>query len=284
MVCLVAYKWDVTYRESNAQVYAAEAASLINKQNNQLALTMLIGMWISDIPQQTETEVQLALECAQKANAIYPGTVQGLVFSQSDIHSDVKRAQQTLHHLKSIKANANRMGLKLGSRQQCYDITSTEDTDDTPKDKLTRFRRSIVNESDFIICEISPANHNLPSGAAAGFMTVKNDLLGFRHELRKINPNLEIMGQTGWPSKGSNTWENINNFRDYWNITNEWASQNDFTMWLTEAFDNPWKDWDAKSAHMGWWRLKDNDLIGSPEGYSEKVLGKLNESYKFFVK
>lgn len=236
-------------------------------------MKVIVGLWQSDITLQMETEIRLAFESAKIANDIYPDTVSALVFSNGNIAKDFKQARQTLNNIRNYKDQASKLGYKIGSRQNCLDITTVE-SGKAEEDIINADRRRIVNESDFIICQIEPAVHNLPSGAKAGFVTVKNDLIGFRDELTQLNPNLHVMGETSWPSKGSENWQNIDNLRIYWESVNEWAVDNNFTMWLGEAFDNPWKKWDAKSANLGWWKLRENRLVGDRNGYAEKIFGK----------
>ena len=51
-------------------------------------LKMIVGIWQSEYAQQMESEIGLALESSEKANEIFPGTVEGLVFSSGDTLKD----------------------------------------------------------------------------------------------------------------------------------------------------------------------------------------------------
>ena len=243
---------------------AAEAAARINHERGEKLITMIVGMWLSDISQQTNTEINVALESARIANSIFPGTVEGFVFSQGDIHTSPSRAKQTLSKMRSI---GNVTNLKIGTRQECYNIIGV-DTEDAGSE-LANVRREILLESDFIICEASPADHNRNAGAKDGFITVGLDLLGFRRDFQTINPRIEVMGQTTWNYRGANKWENLRNFGQYWQVVDEWGKENNFPMWMLEAIDNPWKNW---APHNGWWRLKENRLIDRVDGYAENIV------------
>lgn len=215
-------------------------------------------------------ELRLALECIRKSNGIYPGTVEALLINHNELSNTKKYAGLALRKLREVKREAEELGLRLGTRQNCKDIA--EEPDDS-KRELTFIRREILNLSDIIICEISAASHNLPSGAENGFITVGNDLLGFRNEFQEINPRIEVMGQTGWPSKGKDSWENIVNLQEYWQIVSKWSAEKNMTMWMFEAFDNPWKEYSPNAAYYGWWKLADNSATNRLNGYIEKIYG-----------
>ncbi|CAL8118435.1 unnamed protein product [Orchesella dallaii] len=245
------------------QGFTAEAAALINQERMNLSTTVIVGMWLSDEDVQMESEIEVALETAEIGNNIYNGTVVGLVASHNEIGNKDKleRTKQALDVITKIKVRAHAVGLKVGTRQSCYE----------KKGETGELLKKIVNMSDFIICEMQPAQDQSISGGKAGFETVGNDLLVNKHLLKRINPNIEVMGQTGWPSKGKEPWQTIDNLKIYWETANEWAVKNNFTMWFTEAFDGPWKNWDPHSAHFGWWKLRQNKDINNPDGYAEKI-------------
>ncbi|CAL8118437.1 unnamed protein product [Orchesella dallaii] len=251
-----------TYK-GGTQGFTAEAAARINQERMNLSITVIVGMWLSNEDAQMESEIEVAFVTAEIANNIYKGTVVGLVASHNEIGNkeNLERTRQALDVITKIKDRANTVGLKVGTRQRC----------NKKKREVDELFKKIVNISDFIICEMQPAHDQSISGGKAGFETVGNDLLANQYVLKRVNPNIEVMGQTGWPSNGKEPWQTIDNLRIYWETANEWAVKNNFTMWLFEAFDNPWKNWDPHSAHFGWWKLKQNRDIDNLDGYAEKI-------------
>lgn len=259
-----------TYFESNNIVWAAEAAAVVNKGNGNRSLTVIQGVWLTDLQQQMTTEMRLALECIKRANTTYPGTVNALLINNNQMSSDIKYATLALEQLRNVKREVKASGLKIGTQQSCKGIAEEPDNF---KRELTMIRREILNESDFIVCEILPASHNLPSGPENAFNEVGIDLLGFRNEFRKVNPRIEVMGQTGWPSKGDNSWETLENLQLYWETVCAWSAKQNMSMWMSEAFDNPWKNWIPNAAHYGWWKLTNNSAANRLDGYQAKIQG-----------
>lgn len=225
---------------------------------------MILGIWLHDNDKIIETEIHLALESANKANAIHPNTVSGFVFSQNDINANIDRAHQTLENLKKLKDEAAKLNLKVGTRQNCEGIKINRDSENT---ELTNVRKEIVEYSDFIICEVDPQTALGPSAAFAG---VKTKLTKHKNELKGLNSKIEVMGQTGYSAR-FNLDHEVDDLMKYWKLCDGWAKENNLTFWMMEAFDNPWKNWDDKAANMGWWKLKDNSKTSSVDSYIEKI-------------
>lgn len=268
----VQYQENVTYYDSNAMIMTAEVAALINREANNHSLTVFQGIWVYEDPQQRINELLLALESCEKANAVYPGTVRGFVFHHFFIGTSPFVASLTLEQMKQISAKAKALGLKMGTRQICNGITEEPDQANL---EFTLLRRRLMNESDFVICEISPAaKPTRPVNVSDSFEALVRNLLVFQNNLEEMFPGIEVMGQTGWPSSiGGKEWENKENLQEYWEAVNRWSAESNMTMWLYEAFDNPWKIWHPNAGQFGWWKLTRNSRVNKIAGYIEKVNG-----------
>lgn len=216
-------------------------------------------------------EIELAFESATIANKNYPGTATGIIFHSNDIGASVPQAQATLDQITEYKERANRGGLNVGTRQDCELLTNTGDEYAM---EVARIFRYIIIQSNFIICNINPERKNLSEGVISVLGHVKQEIFHLRQEIKRVNPNIEVMVETGWPGKGTFGWENKENLVEYWKEVNKWASNVNIRVWMLEAFDIPWKQWNAQAAHFGWWKIKRNSDAGRKDGYIEKILGK----------
>ncbi|CAL8118441.1 unnamed protein product [Orchesella dallaii] len=258
----VIYTKNSTYYKGK-QALTAEAAAYINRERKMKSINVIVGIELSDEEIKMKTELEVAFESAEISNRIYNGTVLGLVASHKDIGNKqtLERTRQALELVIKIKDRAHSMGLKVGTRQSCYE----------KKQSSGELLHRIANASDFIICVMHPGKDHVLSGGKAGFETVGDDLNVLRNLLKKTNPHIEVMAQIGWPSKGNEPWQTIDNLKIYWETANEWAVKNNFIVWFFEAFDNPLKNIDAHSAHYGWWKLRQNSDIDKRTGYAEKI-------------
>lgn len=275
------YDENITYSQSYSQVYSAEAAALINKEKGQHLLTILVGVWLKETQQESDTELQVAIESAKRAERIYPGTVTGLIFSENYIAEEFSQTEAALKQLHTARSIADNLQLKLGIRVNCLDIFETGRYPLNANRKKIYFTLiEIIKKSDFVICVVEGMQYDFSFGASTGFENVKRDLLRFRVELAKINPSIEVMGQTGYSTLVSDN-NDLKNQRDYWQKVDNWANANKYTMWMFEAFDNPWKHQqnDPWGAHYGWWKLTSNSEVGNINGYIEKVSG-VDSRYK----
>lgn len=124
-------------------------------------------------------------------------------------------------------------------------------------------------------------------------MSEITEKLGHRLEevkkaLLKVNPKIELMVETGWPSKGTSSNgspNSVKNMHEYWAYMIKWAVRQRLRIFMFEAFDEPWKSDLTLSGrnvsnglcgsedHYGLWRRKDNSI---PAEYQMKGGSLLN--------
>ncbi|CAL8138898.1 unnamed protein product [Orchesella dallaii] len=273
MLKLVATKFSMiaTYGDATDEHFfpkrfhktAAKVAAKINAESKQPLLKVLLGIRVYN-----ENRVSI-FNAAKKANKIYNGTVVALVVHHSDIGNERSSCatQQAVNIVKKVKKEAHTIGLKVGIRHM-HNCLSTQN----------KLLREMAKECDFIVCHIEPPTQILKSRSEEAFGYVGTDLLSKRDYFKEINPSIEVMGETGFPSQGFqfDTWHNVRNMKIYWKSANKWASQNNFTMWMFEAFDNPWRvnranGWYPLSGNSGWWKLRRNRYVGMPDAFVEKI-------------
>ena len=107
------------------------------------------------------------------------------------------------------------------------------------------FTRDLVNELDFVLVHIHPfwesqyTTPNLTIDTALAHVTNKYNLIARKYPGKRI-----IIGETGWPSRGSRNFGAVasegNQARFVKEFT-DWAAQNNVEYFLFQGFDEPWK-------------------------------------------
>jgi hypothetical protein len=136
----------------------------------------------------------------------------------------------------------------------------------------------LIKEASFVICFIRPQSQLFANGPTLLTMTEIVTSLGhyleeIKNALSIINPQIELIIETGWPSEGNSPNGSPNslvNLLEYWVGMSEWAISKGMRIFLFEALDEPWKK-DLTITHKnesnglcgsedryGWWKRKDN--------------------------
>lgn len=272
MIATDFYRENVTYYHSLSAVYSAEAAAWLNKEAvlDVNPLSIMVGISVKQKQALMTAEMQLALESARKANAIFPGTCSGFIFYTDFIDSDILRANFTLTQIKTIKPEVQKLNLKLGTKQECGGFGEISESPENLS-PISKIRREHLLLTDFIICKI-PSNIFFSFNHPNLLVQLTHDLLISRQLIKSIKPELDVMVEIGTSSYGS-TPQQLKYLLDLWVYMDKWATQNNFTVYMDEAFDNPWKqNTNPRYAHYGWWKLKENKEPGAVNNYVEKVL------------
>ena len=270
---VAAYNKDNRWDQSDSNCLVARAAAQINRQKNQNALRVSQG--VNQIEDQSlqQKEINNAFSAAQDANGIHGSTVWGLVFT-NEYFTNEGTGNRILGMIKNNKNRAHQMGLKVGTRIHVCGLIMNGGS-------MHDILANIVRESDFIMCNLYPAN-NVVNNVNGAVEAVGNAYLSYIPKFKAINPNIEVMiGETGWPSQGksfNNSPNNVQNLRNYWTQMANWAASHKVKVHMFEAIDEPWKsnknsgDVNASNGpngaegHYGWWQRVDSN----PPKYTEK--------------
>jgi len=248
------------FSENDAIGLTAEMMARVNKKENRKSspLKLLAGTWYT--AEKFNTEVKHAFESSERAMEMFPGTVEGIIISSIFVHSK-DNAQTIENFMKKFQKRAQTSGLKLGLRHdRCHELENEHSNVE-----------QILLLSDFMICTSFPSSDEIQNPPVVVAKIVTNRFLQWREAARKVNPKVEIHGETGWSSGGSE-WNTVENMGAYWAEMNHWTGENKFRIYMGGAFDNPLNQWSASASHEGWWRLKDNDDT-TIQGYEQKFSG-----------
>jgi len=253
--------WD--HADSNCLV--ARAAALNNKEQNQIALSVSQGISQQQDNNLMNKEIDNAFSAANDANTIYPNTVSNLIFT-NEYFTDEASGHRILNMIKSQKNRAHQMNLKVGTRIHVCGIIQQSGA-------MYNILADIVRESDFIMCNLYPANNVVHGTIKTAVDAVGNAYHGYVPAFRAINPHIEIMiGETGWPSEGisfNGSPNTVQKLKEYWTQMGEWAASNKVLVHMFEAIDEPWKssktstDMNSHSGpngaegHYGFWTRRD---------------------------
>ncbi len=253
--------WDRT--DSNCLI--ARAAAHINRERNHLALRVSQGIHQHNDNQLMNKEIENAFSAARDANSIYRNTVWSLTFT-NEYFTNEGTGKRILNMIRTHKRRAHQMNLKVGTRIHiCGQIHN--------RGAMRNILADIVRESDFIMCNLYPANNVVHGGIKRAVDAVGNAYHSYIPAFRSINRNIEvIIGETGWPSQGisfNRSPNNPANLKEYWKLMGEWAARNKVRVMMFEAFNEPWKsskiskDWNAPNGpngaegHYGFWKRHD---------------------------
>ena len=218
-----------------------------------------------------QREIDNAFAAAADANSRSGNTVWGITFTNEYI-KNTQQGEEVLAMIVNNKGRASKMGLRVGTRTEICGVYTD------PKSPLRGVMNRIAQESDFIYCNLYPTEGHASQGPASAAKEVFNYYFYLRSEIKKVNPNIEVMiGETGWPSEGNsfnNSPNNVENLVTYWKSINSWASQHRVKTQMFQAIDEPWKgqssSWKGES-YYGWWYKpsnNDNRLVEKETGRS----------------
>lgn len=249
-------------------------------------------------------ELYNAITASKLSNAIFNGTVWGIIVT-SDYATDATKANDTIAMINRVKDINKResLHLQVGIRlKSCFEFTASkrpeddtrvpayQDPDSASKVPLTSFQsklHKIANITDFLLCSYLPPLP--PKYVQFPFhdmiKAMQEDFLELREALRKINPKVELVIETGVASQGiGNGFENSHKkLREYWYAMAEFARKEKIRFHMFEAVDQPWKNvqdspngtrrYDVNGpngtdAYYGWFKRVNN----SEPVYREKIL------------
>ena len=254
-------RWD----QADSNCLVARAAATINREKNQNAIRVAQG--INQIEDQNlqNKEIDHAFSAAQDANAIHGNTVWGLTFT-NEYFTNEATGNRIISMLRSHKARAHQMGLKVGTRIHVCGIIMNGGS-------MHDVLANIVRESDFIMCNLYPSQ-NVVNNVHNAVEAIGNAYLSYVPKFKAINSGIQVMiGETGWPSEGvsfNHSPNNAHNLRDFWTQMGNWAATHKVLVHMFEAIDEPWKssktshDTNSPSGpnggegHYGWWRREDS--------------------------
>lgn len=256
------YRTETTYDSNNPQVYAAESAAMLNKENGS-SIKIFIGIQVHVNQNRLEIETKLASESAKKAQQFFPGTVQGFVLDFRSRPFDISILSKVVEILKKSEDSKDIRNLELGARFNCS------------KFQINQLGPMVVNDINenlkFIICEEYSETGSFGKDA---FMDVAVKFERFRFELNSAFPQVTVLGQTGLPARVNATKE-VEHLQQFWNAGNKWARQENFDLVMTEAFDNTWStDGTGPKIHrgrFGWWSVSRNNATKKYDVFEQKV-------------
>jgi exo-beta-1,3-glucanase (GH17 family) len=238
------YKPTTPWNQVDSAWMVGGAAANFNKRQGQLALTVSQGIF-----QQVQNggivnplmnaEINGALQIARTANAVYPRTVQRLVFTNEYVTNAATTTQVDQLILKN-KAAAQALGLKVGVRSNTFGQLTNS------KSPYLAQLQKLVKDVDFIMLNIYPSTQT--KGAAAAVAEVANQYTTIRAAALKLNPKIEVLiGETGWASQGisfndlTGKTNTVANAQAYFTAIQKWANANKVQTFYFEAIDEPWK-------------------------------------------
>ncbi|ODM95569.1 Vascular endothelial growth factor receptor 1 [Orchesella cincta] len=288
--------------EGDMMAFVPKIAAEINLQLGYPALRLSVGIFRKDDVnlEWNSKELLNAVAAAKFANEIFTGSVWGITVT-SQYATDAVKAHDVIEMINQVRNlnEENDLKLKIGIRlDTCSEFVAEKRPEDdagghtyfpvegysTP---LTRFQSSlheIAKISDYILCITFPPPKyaQLPTSSILEIM--QKEFLNLKLELRKVNPKLKLIIETGVPSEGiGNGFKNsLSNLRQYWHNMAKFAKKEHLMFHMFEATDQPWKNIqdnvsprfdlngpNGTDAHFGWWRRLNNSY---PPAYIEKVL------------
>lgn len=212
--------------------------------------------------------IRITHSLSVEANGIHPGTVKGIAIylpPREKIDSaQLKLVLNLLHSITVVDGKAD--GLLFGTMQFCPIILQTED----PAINLTVLQ--MMQLSDFVICYdyTSDIIKNLGAKTSLQYLAANWDVA--RDVARRLNHKLKFSARSQWLYSGQHHMDNPIEFKIFWQEANGWATKNGILFFMDEAFDIPIRNEIESDIKVGWWKLKQNELIDSVEGYKENVV------------
>ncbi len=286
------YPPTTPYNQVDSNWMVGGAAAAYNQSQNALKVTVSQGIFQQLQPGSQsfnmplmDAEANGAISIASAANAVYPGTVTRLIFTNEFV-TDLATTNEVNNLINqpqgptaSYIVQAHTLGVEVGVRSNTFgQLTDPSSPNLVPMQNL-------VKTLDFIMLNIYPSNEATvtPQQGAAEVETQYNAI---KAAARAINPNIDVLiGETGWPSQGVSFNDLVNgqpssqdntpaNQLAYFAAIQAWANQNQVeTNWF-EAIDEPWKSnqnnsntldpqgIDGAEGHYGLWTYNSNALNG----------------------
>jgi len=253
------YSPATPYNQVDSNWMVGSAAAAYNKSQGAVALTVSQGIYqqlqanlINFNTPLMDAEANGALSIASAANAVYPGTVTRLIFTNEFV-TDATTTGEVYHFINdaqgsmaSYATQAHNMGLEVGVRSNTFGQLTD------PSSPYLVPLQNLVKSLDFIMLNIYPFNEATVT-PAEGAVEVENQYNAIKAAARALNPNIDVLiGETGWPSQGVSFNDVVNgqlssqdntvaNSQAYFESIQTWANQNLVeTNWF-EAIDEPWK-------------------------------------------
>lgn len=224
------------------------AAAELNSNKNQLAMSVYQGLYHHPTESQVASEIEVGLELATKANNLFPGTVQAIVYPSEVEWHDLINVGLINTKIKVVSARTQALNMDYGVRvKDCNAMLSSD------KGKF----KEVINCLDFVICLDVPGETSLK----LGYKEFADTALRRFYQAEQFLGNLTVILETGWPGdsklKASNP---VQDLIEFWKNISHWAVQNGKRIFLHEAFDNPWKDqfW-SLAGHFGRWQYNENE-------------------------
>lgn len=211
------------------------AAAEINEKKHHLELSVYLGLYKSPIENQTYCEIEVGFELVKRANEVFNGTVQAIVFPSVIEFDDLIDESFVNTTVRIVSARARQENLKYGVRiSDCQQIQTGD---------WSKFM-DFVALFDFIICFISPDESNFKFGIEE-FKNMSITIVRQADEYIKMKTNssednsVKIILETGWPAdavmKPPNT---VQDLAMYWNLISEWARTTGKLVFLHEVSAN----------------------------------------------
>lgn len=276
------YPPTTPYNKVDSAWMVAGAAANYNKAQKQLALTVQQGIYQqvqsgSILNSLMNAEINGAFQIAKAANAVYPGTVKRLVFT-NEYATDAASTNQVDQLIKQNRDRAHDMGLTVGVRSQTFGQLND------PRSPYLKPLQQLVKDVDFIMCNLYPVDES--KGVAAGASDVENEFVRIKTAAQKLNPKLAVMiGETGWPSQGisfndlTGKDNTVANAQAYAAALAKWAESTKTQVFYFEAIDEPWKSNQNQKGGNPW-----TGPNGSEGHYGIWYYSASNSSGKFIAK
>ncbi len=286
------YSPSTPYNQVDSNWMVGGAAAAYNQSQKALKLTVNQGIYQQLLPNSENfniplmtAEVNGAFSIAKAANAVYPGTVTRLIFTNEFV-TDATTTNEVLNLITqpqgsnpSYRDQAHALGLEVGVRSNTFGQLT-----DPQSPYLTQLQ-NLVKSVDFIMLNLYPTNEatETPQQGATDVESQYNTILA---AARALNPNIDVLiGETGWPSQGvsfndvvngqpSNQDNTVANEMAYFAAIQTWTNQNHVeTNWF-EAIDEPWKSnqnnlnatdpqgYQGAEGHYGLWTYNSNGTGG----------------------
>jgi exo-beta-1,3-glucanase (GH17 family) len=258
------YPPSTPWNKVDSNWMVASAAANYNKAHGRLALTVSQGIYQQVDAAHMTAEINGAFQIAANANAIFPHTVQRLIFTNEYVHTAATTdAVDAL--VRQYSAKAHQMGLQVGVRSDNFGQLGPGGG---PPSLVTALKK-LVKDVDFIMVNLYPAAETVTKGPAVEAQGVEAAFAGIKKETQALNPKLAVyIGETGWVTQGSIFYDpsgkssTVANAKAYYDAIKTWANATHNPTYYFEALDESWKAPPEGEAHFGVWTYTTSDANG----------------------